>query len=116
MKLAIVGSRTFDDRKLLEQNVAPLKPTQIISGGAKGADALGKQYAEDNDIEYIEYPAEWKKYGRSAGMIRNSSIVDACDTLIAFWDGQSKGTKDSIKKAGIANKPVILVTFRAEDE
>jgi hypothetical protein len=118
MKLAIVGSRTFNNYEQLAGVLYDLfglgrstpKDT-IISGGAKGADKLAKDFAENWDLEYIEFPAEWDKFGKSAGFIRNQQIVDACDMVLAFWDGKSRGTKDTIDKARIAKKPTLIVYF-----
>jgi hypothetical protein len=101
VKLAIVGSRTFNDYELLKNTVYRIKSSvlQIISGGAKGADSLAKRYADDNDIELVEFIPDWNKYGRSAGFRRNVEIVENCDALIAFWDGVSNGTNHSINLA-----------------
>lgn len=114
MKLAIVGSRTFNDyEKFLDyvQWYFKNETDTIISGGAKGADALAKRYAQYWDFEYIEYPADWNKYGKSAGFMRNQQIVDACDMVLAFWDGVSKGTKHTIELARRAKKPTFIIYF-----
>lgn len=116
MKLAIVGGRDFNDYALLANTIfSSLCPldyiTEIISGGAKGADHLGADFAENNDIPIRIFPAEWSKYGKSAGFIRNQMIVDACDMVLAFWDGESKGTQDTINKAKKAKKPTFIVYY-----
>lgn len=115
MKLAIVGSRTFDDFELLHQEVCcqlqDPRNDAIISGGAKGADMLAKQFAIEHGIEYFEFPADWKSDGKAAGFIRNKQIVDACDMVLAFWDGKSKGTEHTIKLARQAKKPTFIVYF-----
>lgn len=111
-KIAIIGSRDFDDYELLKIKLKPFSPTQIISGGAKGADALAERYAIDKDIELIIYKADWKKYGRGAGIVRNRQIVEHCDEVLAFWDGQSRGTKSSIDYAKKLNKPVVIEIFK----
>lgn len=111
MKLAIIGSRTFTDYELLFDTLQKLDfdISCIISGGAKGADALAKKYAEDNTIQYIEFPADWTQYGKSAGPIRNKQIVDECDIILAFWNGSSKGTLQAINYAKSKNKQTIIV-------
>lgn len=117
MKLAIVGSRTFYDYvKFLDTlrlfNKHPKDfPSTVISGGADGADSLGKRYAKEFNLPYIEFPAEWNKYGKSAGFIRNQLIVDNCDMVLAFWDGESRGTADTIEKAKKAKKPTFIVYY-----
>lgn len=110
-RLAIVGSRTFNDYELLINEVDRLIQDNystinlfIISGGARGADTLAKRFAEDNNFNYIEFPANWELYGKAAGFIRNKLIVENCDFFLAFWDGVSRGTKHSIDLAKQMNK------------
>ena len=67
--------------------------------GAKGADSLGERYARDNDLKIKRLVPHWKKYGKAAAIFRNTDIVKAADWVIAFWDGTSRGTKDTIAKA-----------------
>jgi len=117
MKLAIIGSRTFNDYDVLTIwadaafYMFDNDDRVIISGGAKGADSLGKKFAQENKIEYLEFPADWDKHGKSAGFVRNQQIVDNCDMILAFWDGKSKGTKDTIDKARKAKKPTFIIYF-----
>lgn len=80
------------------------KDTIIISGHASGADRMAETFARELGLEVISIPADWNTYGKKAGVVRNSKIVTMCDKLVAFWDGVSKGTKDSIKKAMLSNK------------
>lgn len=102
MNLGIVGSRDFNDYWMLASYVDKLVEeygiTSIVSGGAKGADTLARTYAEANGLELIEYLAEWDRYGKSAGFKRNELIWKDSDVIIAFWDGESKGTKHTIDK------------------
>lgn len=117
MKLAIVGGRDFNDyNKFLSTmflfNRHPQDfPGIIISGGAKGADYLAFRFAEERRIEMRVYPAEWDRFGKSAGFIRNQTIVDNCDMVLAFWDGESRGTADTIEKAKKAKKPTFIVYY-----
>ena len=127
MKLAIVGSRTFDDFMLLNETVysyfmSEFKPGHleaIISGGAKGADSVAKRWAMINSVdtedfkavEYFEFLPDWESDGKAAGFIRNKEIVNACDMVLAFWDGKSKGTEHTIKLARLAKKPTFIVYF-----
>ena len=115
MKLAIIGSRDFNDYDMLVDFLWRYKDSEnidsIISGGAKGADLLGKKCAKDIGFHYVEFLPDWEKYGKAAGFIRNSQIVDACDEVIAFWDGKSRGTQDTITKAKKAKKPTFIVYF-----
>ena len=106
MKLAVVGSRTFSDFKYLKKILEFHTCTQIISGGARGADLLAQQYAAEKGIAYKEFLPDWEHEGKKAGMLRNIQIVDACDEVVAFWDGTSKGTANTIKLAEKAGKSV----------
>ena len=80
----------------------------IISGGAKGADALGEQYAKENSFKIERYPADWEKYGLSAGPKRNEQMAKICDFVICFWDGRSRGTKSMINYANKYKKPIRI--------
>jgi predicted Rossmann fold nucleotide-binding protein DprA/Smf involved in DNA uptake len=121
MKLAIVGSRTFNTEDNFGLMIDILTSylfnaadrsfyfDTIISGGAKGADSFAKQFASDFEIEYVEFKADWNTNGKSAGMIRNKLIVDACDMVLVFWDGESRGTKNTIDLAKAAKKPTFII-------
>ena len=113
MKLAIIGSRSFNNFQLLQLNLQQLSfdITLIISGGATGADSLGKKYAQKNGIPFLEYLPDYKKHGKIAPVIRNQSIVKDADFIIAFWDGKSRGTLDAILKAKRLQKQIKIVTF-----
>lgn len=117
VRIAIVGSRTFNDYQKLKETVDTrciiegLNPVAVVSGGAKGADLLGARYAEEKGIPLIEYKPDWKKYGRSAGFKRNVQIIDDCDVCFAFWDGQSKGTLHDIKLCEEKGKVCYTILF-----
>jgi hypothetical protein len=106
MKLIIAGSRNFNDYDTLDKettrfieficNEFDKKVDTIISGGAKGADTLGERYAKEHKLNILKMPAEWDKYGKSAGYKRNVSMAKEAEAVICFWDGQSKGTKHMI--------------------
>lgn len=83
----------------------------IVSGGASGVDALGEKFAKKHNFKVERYPAEWEKYGRSAGPIRNSKMAQAADGVIAFWDGKSRGTKNMIECAEKAKKPCKIINI-----
>lgn len=111
----IAGGRTFSDYTLLEKKCdaffANKQPTSIVCGGAKGADMLGKRYADEHDIAVEMYPADWGKNGKRAGYIRNWEMLQTADALVAFWDGESKGTKHMIEIAKEAGIPVRVVRY-----
>lgn len=115
MRIGIVGSRGFKDYKLLKDTLDNFKSiTAIISGGAKGADSLGTKYADNNGIEKIIHYPDWDEHGKSAGFVRNSDIVRDSDLVISFWDGKSKGTRDSIAKAYKTRTPIMVIHYRGE--
>jgi len=113
MNIAIVGSRTFKDYDLLINTMRRFQGEidTIVSGGATGADSLGKRFADYWHIATMIFKPDWDKYGKSAGFRRNQHIVDYSDMVVAFWDGKSKGTKDTIEKARVAKKPTFIVYF-----
>lgn len=115
MRLAIIGSRTFNDYELLEKSIIANFMIDnidlIVSGGANGADKLGEKFANVNNIQTIIFKPDWNKYGKSAGFIRNKLIVDNCDSVVAFWDSKSKGTKHSLDYAKKTNKNIIIIRF-----
>lgn len=99
----IAGSRDFQDYELLcrvcDHLFKNTKPTEILCGLARGADKLGERYALEHGIPVKYYPAYWSLHGKSAGFIRNETMAQNADALIAFWDGGSKGTKHMIALA-----------------
>lgn len=113
MKLAIIGSRDFNNYNLLEESLKLYKSkiNKVISGAARGADSLGEKWANNNKIETLIFPADWEKHGKAAGFIRNEDIIKNCDCCIAFWDGLSKGTAHSISLCEKYGKPYKIIKF-----
>ena len=83
----------------------------ILSGHASGADALGENFATDHNLQCELYPADWKRHGKAAGPIRNAEMAEVADALIAFWDGQSHGTKSMIELAKRKGLQVAVIRF-----
>lgn len=110
MKCAVIGSRGFNDYELLKRELSAGDISVIVSGGAKGADKLAEKFAKEFNISTEVYLPDWS-LGRHAGFLRNTQIIEAADVVVAFWDGISNGTKDSITKAKKAGKPVKVVLF-----
>ena len=98
MKTIIAGSRNITDYNIVVEAVYASKfdITGIVSGRARGVDQLGEQYAKEHNLKIHEFPADWDKFGKSAGYIRNKEMAKYADVLIAIWDGKSKGTKHMI--------------------
>lgn len=146
LTLAIIGSREFEDYKLLSDTVKRyfclprmqeceadyledefkifpyyLLFNKFVSGGAKGADSLGKRFCTlynkhaqrynlPDRIEIQEFIPDWDQYGKQAGFLRNEEIISAADVVLAFWNG-SNGTKHSIGLAKEQKKPTIIIYF-----
>ena len=103
MKLIIAGSRGISnpyDKVLLAIDKFQLFPIdEVISGTARGIDKAGEEYANSRGIPLKKFPASWSLFGRWAGSVRNAEMAGYADTLLAIWDGQSKGTKNMIETA-----------------
>lgn len=120
-RVIIAGSRTFcteEHYKRLQAQMDALicefgMPDEIVSGAARGADRLGERYAKENQIPIKSMPADWDTYGKSAGYLRNKDMAEYGTCLVAFWDGESKGTMHMIKLAGDKGLDVVLTTFTA---
>ncbi len=113
----IVGSRNFNDYNRLKTKcdyfLQNHEDIVVVSGGARGADTLAKRYAEDKGYEYVEFPADWDKYGKRAGYIRNEEMHRFIAEkekrgVIAFWDGISKGTAQNFDLEKKYNNPIII--------
>lgn len=112
MKLAIVGTRTFNDYELMKRSLADLTGIElIISGGAEGADTLARRYAKEHNIEIVEFLPNWNEHGKAAGPIRNEFIVKACTHIVLFWDGKSPGTRSSLDLAKKHRKRYRLIQY-----
>ena len=122
-RIIIAGGRDFDDYEKLHNEVfnvlvdlnmkyknkiSDTMRFEIISGKAKGADLLGEKFAKEYKVKLTLFPADWDKYGKSAGYRRNAEMAKyavegkeqgVIGVLIAFWDGKSKGTKSMIDLA-----------------
>ena len=118
MHVIIAGCRDFNDYAVVERETMDFIgkfigkiEIEIISGGAKGADALGERFAKEHGLPLKIVPADWETDGRSAGPHRNEQMARMAGSLIAFWDGRSKGTKnmiDTARKFGLRVKIVMI--------
>lgn len=114
-RVVISGCRDFYDyataKEFIDFCISDLKELYnivIISGGARGADMLGERYAKEEGFALERYPAEWEKFGKIAGPIRNSQMAKLGDFFICFWDGVSPGTKNMIDLIKTLDKPVRI--------
>ena len=102
MKTIIAGGRDFEDfsllKRVLEQEI-PWKITSVVCGGATGADENGEIWALSQKIPVEYFNANWNKFGKSAGVRRNTEMAKNAEALIVFWDGKSKGTRNMLQTA-----------------
>lgn len=121
-KLIVAGGRDFCDYQLLSETLFNMSSgsyvdcaISIVSGMANGADALGYRFAKEHKVKVYEYPANWNKYGKRAGFLRNEEMGRFSDGLLAFWDGKSKGTKHMIDYMTKLGKDTHIYTYQAEE-
>ena len=109
MKVAVIGSRGLSVSDL--GRYLPENTTEIVSGGAKGVDTSAREYALAHGIKLTEFLPEYTRFGRSAPLKRNITIIEYSDIVLAFWDGKSRGTKfviDNCRKLGVEVRVYIL--------
>ena len=123
MKVVAAGGRDFNDYKLLKEALDNFQQeygniAEVVSGGARGSDKLGEQYANENKIPIKRFVPDWERLGKKAGHVRNRQMGDYAKEhngmLVAFWDKQSKGTKgmiDYAKKIGLKS---VVVYYNVE--
>lgn len=113
MKVAVIGSRGLRVADL--GKYLPEGTTEIISGGARGVDTSAREYALAHGLKLTEFLPEYDRYGRSAPLKRNLTIIENAELVLAFWDGSSRGTKyviDNCKRMGVPVK-VFVPTDRS---
>ena len=108
MKVAVVGSRNLTINNL--GDYLPKDTTEIVSGGARGIDRCAREYAKSHNIKLTEFLPEYERYGRSAPIKRNLQIIRCADMVLAFWDGQSHGTRFVIENCKKENIPIKVFT------
>ena len=109
MKVAVIGSRGLSVGDL--GRYLPENTTEIVSGGAKGVDTSAREYALAYGIKLTEFLPEYTRFGRSAPLKRNITIIEYSDIVLAFWDGKSRGTKfviDNCRKRGVEVRVYIM--------
>lgn len=117
MKLAIVGARKFTDYELFKEKVDQFLEEWgeliecIVSGGATGTDTMAEKYAKEHGYKTIIHYPQWDKYGRAAGPMRNTLIVEDATHVIAFPAVGGHGTQDTMKKTKKTNKPMKVFWF-----
>lgn len=113
MKTIIAGSRDITSYSAVELAVlaSGFDVTEVVSGTARGVDRNGELWATATGVPIKRFPADWKRYGVRAGLIRNKEMAAYADALIAVWDGQSSGTAHMIKSAQARGLKVFVYKF-----
>ena len=116
-RVIVAGSRDFDNYEFLAQKMDKLLQNitdeiAVVCGEARGADTLGKKYALERGYHVYSYPAEWDTYGKRAGYMRNVTMAENADALVAFWDGESRGTKHMIDIAKQYGLSVRIIRYK----
>lgn len=125
MKVIVAGGRDFDDKRMLynvldrmfipQDFVLPEHTLEIVCGCAEGADYLGEHWAITNWAPVKYFPADWERYGKGAGMVRNREMAEYSDALVAFWDGESRGTSNMIQEALKHGLEVHVFPYRTKE-
>lgn len=116
-KLIVAGGRDFNDRALMVASLNTFMDNNlglelsIVSGMARGADLLGHTLAKAHRVKVYEFPADWNLYGKRAGFVRNEAMGRFADGLLAFWDGESRGTYHMISFMKSLKKPVHIIKY-----
>lgn len=115
MRTIIAGSRTITDYSVLQEIIDdwPHMITQVISGTANGVDKLGEIWAKRNNVELVQMPADWDKWGKSAGYRRNEEMAKVADAAIIIHDGESAGTKHMLDIARKHGLEIIYAVWTA---
>ena len=107
MKIAVIGSRSLVVTNL--HTFLPENCSEIVSGGAMGIDRCAKEYAIANHLKLTEFLPEYERYQKRAPLVRNRRIIDYADSVLAFWDGTSKGTRFVIETCRKLGKPCTVI-------
>lgn len=114
MRILITGSRDFDNFELMKYILNFFKEEKdvtLIHGDCRGADKIAGYIGKSLGFNIEAHPADWDKYGKKAGPIRNTEMVDSgADLVLAFPIGNSYRTKDCIRKAEQRGIPIVEVT------
>lgn len=114
-RVIVAGSRDFIDSgvcfEVLDKVFSKKMPDSVVCGKARGADTLGAMWAVKHGVKVDEFPADWNRYGKSAGYLRNAEMADNAEALVAFWDGTSRGTRHMINLAVEHGLQVIVFNY-----
>ena len=116
MRVIVAGSRSISSYSVVESAIErsgfAREITEVVSGGAKGADVFGERWAQLHGVPVHRFPAEWQTFGRRAGFVRNAQMIEYADALVLIWDGLSRGAAHTLllaEKAGLRRFAVSLL-------
>ena len=113
MKTIIAGSRTIEDYEALKTVMARIDfdITEVVSGGCWGVDLMGERWAQENGIPVRQFAADWAKYGRIAGELRNREMAEYADALVILWDGKSPGASCMMRESSKAGIKIVNTIY-----
>lgn len=106
MRVAVIGSRGWQDAEAIWRVLDAHPITALVSGGARGVDSIAAAWAKERGIQLTEFRPDYRRFGKGAPSRRNAVIVDLADEVLAFWDGRSPGTRQVIELGRNAGKVV----------
>ena len=123
-KVIVAGSRNITSKDmiihkldiLLSQKIKEGEKIQIISGAARGVDRIGEEYAAARGFLCKRFSADWDTHGKRAGYLRNCQMADNADALVAFWDGESPGTRHMIQTAKNSGLVVRVIHVKKQSD
>lgn len=114
-KVIIAGSREITDVEFIRHEMNNLwreiGPFEVVSGTARGVDRISARLAREAGITVHDYPADWDRFGRSAGYRRNEQMAQEADYALILWDGKSRGTRHMMEIMKKAGKPSDVVVY-----
>lgn len=110
MRVIIAGTKSICDGATVRMAIeaSGFQITEVVSGGSRGVDKSAERIAKSDRIPLKRFPADWDRYGKKAGPLRNREMAAYADALIAVWDGESRGTRHMIETMRKAGKPVYV--------
>lgn len=110
MKVAVIGSRSLYLQDL--SKYLPDDTDEIVSGGARGIDSCAARFAKEHGLKLREFLPNYERFGHKAPLLRNLEIIEYADLVLAFWDGESRGTRFVIENCRKTNTPIRIFRIK----
>jgi len=111
LRIVVTGGRDFYDYAKVETALAKFggRPVELAHGCARGADSLAERFAATRGWGIRRFPADWHRWGKRAGVLRNQQMIDEFkpDIAVAFPGG--RGTADMVRRLKAANIVTVEV-------